>query len=309
MDIHDGMSALSNSSVSGLPSGEHSAARIRRPSRGKPGGESAKNLLGSLLDESAAAAEEERLRREEDRMRADEEARLAKEHEEEMARLEAERAIIAEKQAQEEMRLHQVEMQAQVQREKDIEAGLIDLEEEARKAREEEERKRAEAEAKAKKEAGKRAAEELKRQQEAELAALRQEEVAKNAAPKKNHFVLPMVLVALVLLAMGAGYFVMEVKPHNERMARLERGYSLQDEYITKEVKFETPEAEMLGGELMVVKQAADPKPVVKRPSSGKKPATTTTPASPSGGKLGGGKLGGGKLGGGKLGGTKGGLM
>ena len=292
MDSHDSFSSLSSGSLSAQSSGEHSVAKIRRPSRGKPGGESAKNLLGSLLDESAAAAEEERLRLEEDRLRAEEEARLQQEHQDEIARLEAERAIIAEKQAQEEMRMHQVEMQAQVQREKDIEAGLIDLEEEARLAREEEARRQAEAEAKAKKEAERLAAEELKRQQEAELAALRQEAVALNAAPKKNRAALPITLVALVMIALGAGYYLLLVKPHNERMDALAQAYTLHPEYISKDVRFSVEENEMVGWDMSTVTQSAPPKPKTKSSGGSKKPVQTA-PAQPEKkpSLLGGGKL------------------
>ena len=155
-----------------LSSSDNIRAKIRRPSRGKPGGETATNLLGDLLNDSAAEAEAERLRREMEQKRAAEEERLQQEHEEEMAKLEAERALLAEQQAQEERRMHQAEMAAQVQRQKDIEAGLIDLEEEARLAREEAERQRREAEEKASKEAESLAKNVLLQNQQAELEAL-----------------------------------------------------------------------------------------------------------------------------------------
>ena len=80
-------------------------ARIRRQPKGKPGSESAKNLLGSILDDSAAAAEKERKQLEENRRRAEEEELLRKANEEEMAKLEAEQAILAEQQAQEDLKL------------------------------------------------------------------------------------------------------------------------------------------------------------------------------------------------------------
>ena len=53
----------SHSSLSSLSSPENVRAKIRRPGRGKIGGESAMNLLDDVLGDSAAAAEEERLRK------------------------------------------------------------------------------------------------------------------------------------------------------------------------------------------------------------------------------------------------------
>lgn len=263
---------------SNLSSSENVRAKIRRPSRGKPGGESARNLLGNLLDDSAAAAEEERLRREADQKRAEEEARLQREHEEEMAKLEAERALIAERQAQEEMRLHQAELQAQVQREKDIEAGLIDLEEEARQKREEEARKRAEEEARIKKETELREANERKRTQEAELEALRQEKMVRDTAPKKNPFILPACLAALVLFSIGIGYYLLAVKPENERIQAVTEGYSISKQYPTQDIMFLADNDAMKAETLSLVKQAPDPKPSAKK----KRPTNTTSgPAEP----------------------------
>ena len=50
--------------------------RTRRPAKGKIGGESARNLLNSVLDDTAAAAEEERIRLEEARKRAEAEVEV-----------------------------------------------------------------------------------------------------------------------------------------------------------------------------------------------------------------------------------------
>jgi hypothetical protein len=281
----------SHSSLSSLSSPDNVRAKIRRPGRGKIGGESAMNLLDDVLGDSAAAAEEERLRREAERERAEEEERLQREREEEMAKLEAERALMAEQQAQEELRQHQAEMQAQVQRQKDIEAGLIDLEEEARLKREEEERKRAEAEAKAQKEAERRQANELKQNQEAELASLKQEEIARHAAPKSNPFIIPMILVALVLLACGAGFYLLKVKPENERIQAVTEGYSLSKQYSMQNLVFVADNQDMQALEFNKVTQEA---PKVNKPKGPRKTTTAAQPQKPS--LLGGGRLGKGKL-------------
>ena len=127
---------------------------------------------------------------------------------------------------------------------------------------------------------------------------MRQEEVARNAAPKKNRAVLPITLVALVMIALGAGYYLVLVKPHNEKMDALAQAYSLHPEYISKNVQFSVEENELVGLDMSLVAQSAPPKPKPKPGAGHKKPTTGTTAAQPEkkpsllggGGKL---KLGG----------------
>lgn len=271
--------------------------RTRRPAKGKIGGESARNLLNSVLDDTAAAAEEERIRLEEARKRAEEEARLQKEREEEMARMEAEQAIMAEQQAQEDLKHHQEEMQAQLQRQKDIEAGIIDLEEEARQKRAEEERIRAEEAERVRKAEAKKEALALQEHQKIELEKLKLEERAREAAPKKSK--LPMVLgiAALMAILAVAGLFVFGV---------FDRGhygdaglyYNLSEEINTRGVAFVQDNEDIMGVKTAMVKQAEDPKPVAAPKNRPKRPAAAAAP-EPSKPSLMGGR--GGLFGGGKL--------
>lgn len=250
-----------------------SVAKVRRDKK-KGNSENARNLLGSILDDSAAAAEEERKRLEENRRHAEEEARLAKEREEEKARLEAERAIIAEQQAQEDIKMRQAEMQAQLQREKDIEAGLIDLEEEARQKKAEEERQRAAAAEKQRKTEAKLQAIELKRNQEDELEALKREQMAKNAEPKKN--ILPFVIAAaaVFIVIIGTAVFALTREEPVDP-------YALADDYETRVVSFlqDDPSQHALTmSNHQIVAQAAPVKAAPKH--SGKKKAAGAAPAA-----------------------------
>jgi hypothetical protein len=273
-------------------SGEVAKVRVRRHGRDKSNSDNAKNLLGSLLDDSEQAAEKEQQQLEENRRRAEEEARLQREQQEEMARIEAERAIIAEKQAQEEMRMHRAEMQAQVQRQNDIDAGLIDLEEEARQKAAEEERLRQEAEARARKEAEKRAANELLLSQEYELEALRQEQLAKQAAPKKNK-AIPIIIGAVAAAAVAA--IVIYITLGNQKTIDI---YATSAQYDTRSINFMPDEEALIAASISVVKQGEDPKPSkprAKKPSGGAAAPAESKPkvslsSSGKGGIFGGGK-------------------
>lgn len=266
-DTLDRMQALSSST-------EMAKVKIRRPRREKPGSENVKNLLSDLLDDSAQAAEEEKRRRKEDRERAEEEKRQKQEAEAETARLEAEKALEAEKQAQEALKQHHAEMQAQVQRLNDIDAGLIDLEEEARQKAAEEARQRAEAEAKARKLAEQKAAEELKRQQESELHALRSEQIEKQSNVKKSHSVpIALAALAVVIITLVVVYVVATMPKDGEGDV-----YRLGKTYTVREIAFQRENTEMLMAQADIVKQAPDPKPVKRRPSKKSTSKADTTP-------------------------------
>lgn len=277
-NLNDSLNKLSELSSSG------EVARVSRPKRNaaKKQTESAKNLLGSLLDDSVATAEMERVRDEEAKKRAEEEAQRKKEYDEEMAKLEAEQAILAEQNEIEERKARQAEMQAQLQREKDIEAGIIDLEEEARQKREAEEREAAIAAEKAKKEADKRAAEALRISQQNELEALHNEEINAVAAPKKQNFGIIGVVIVLILVVGGAAGFFLKEKSDNAFDY-----YGLNSEYHTQTIRFVALDTSVVGANFSIVKQEAPPKPVKKAPAK-KKPAQTVAPKpkpSLSGGK------------------------
>ena len=271
--------------------------RTRRPAKGKIGGESARNLLNSVLDDTAAAAEEERVRLEEMRKRAEEEARLQKEREEEMMRLEGEQALMAEQQAQEDLKHHQEELQAQLQRQKDIEAGIIDLEEEARQKRAEEERLRAEEAERVRKEEAKKEALALQEHQKIELEKLKLEERAREAAPKKSKVPMVVGIVALMTVLTVAGLFVFGVFDRgNYGDAGLY--YNLSEEINTRGVAFVQDNDDIMGVKTAMVKQAEDPKPVAAPKNRPKRPAAASAP-EPSKPSLTGGR--GGLFGGGKL--------
>lgn len=284
-----------NDSFNNLSRSSSDVARIRRGAKGRPGAESAKNLLGSILDDTTEAAETERIVREENAKRAEEEAQRQKEMAEEDARLQAEREIIAEKQAQEDLKLHQAEMQAQLQREKDIEAGIINLEEEARQKREEEERKRAKEEAIKRKTEAKLQAIEFKKNQETELEALRQEQLAKEAQPKKSN--LPKIIAAAAAVVI-AGVVALVFALNQEVIDP----YAMGDEksYETQSITFVNEDNGMMNMARNLVVQAPPPKPVAKKSGGGKKKGGAAAPAAPmpkpslTGGK--GGLFGKGKL-------------
>ena len=293
MSIESGLNDSLNR-LSEFSSSEMARVNVKRPAKGKPGAESARKLLGSILDDSAAAAEEERRRLEETRRRAEEEERRKKEEEEEMARLEAERAIIAEQQAQEDLKMQQAKMQAQLQREKDIEAGIINLEEEARIAREAEAKKRAEEEAKRKKAQDRRDAIDLKKTQENELAALKQEELARKSMPALSKMPIFAAAAAVIAVIAGVAAFFLLAQKHVEPYALMGG-----EDYALRRVVFTKENPEYFTMDVSVVEQEK-PKPVAdsnrkpgKRPSSGKTPAKPNTPAQPSNkpGLIGGGGL------------------
>lgn len=270
--------------------------RTRRPAKGKIGGESARNLLNSVLDDTAAAAEEERIRLEEARKRAEAEARLQKAQEEEMARMEAEQAIMAEQQAQEDLKHHQEELQAQLQRQKDIEAGIIDLEEEARQKRAEEERIRAEEAERVRKAEARKEALALQEHQQNELEKLRLEEKARNSEPKKSK--LPVVLGITVLMTVLAlaGCFVFGVFDRGN-FDEAGHYYNLSEEVNSRGVAFVEDNVDIMSVKTLMVKQAEDPKPVAKPSNRPKRPAAAA-PAEPKPSLMGGrgGLFGGGKL-------------
>ena len=271
--------------------------RTRRPAKGKVGGESVHNLMSNILDDTAAAAEEERIRLEEMRKRQEEEARLQKEHEEEMMRLEGEQALMAEQQAQEDLKHHQEEMQAQLQRQKDIEAGIIDLEEEARQKRAEEERIRAEEAERVRKAEAKKEALALQEHQKIELEKLQLEERARNAEPKKSKVPMIAGIVALMAILAGAGCFVFGVfdRGHYEDSGLY---YNLSEEVNSRAVAFVQDNEDIMSVKVSMVKQEADPKPVAKQSNRPKRPAAAAAP-EPSKPSLMGGR--GGLFGGGKL--------
>lgn len=284
--LNDSLNKLSELSSSGVAR----INRSKRPSRRKS--ESAKSLLGNLLDDSIATAQAEREREEERKRREEEEAQRQKEYAEEMAKLEAEQAILAEQKEIEARRIRQAEMQAQLQREKDIEAGLIDLEEEARQKRAEEERQAAIAAEKARKEAEKLAAQKLRISQQNELEALRLEEVQAAAKPKSSNAVVYVLIVLILAAAGGASwYFYSKNQEINY--------YAMQEEYTPNALIVSDARMDKFDVAVSVVTQEAPPKPVKKTTSKNRKPSTATAAPKPApsltGGKKG-GIFGSGKL-------------
>ncbi len=280
-DFNDSLNKLSEFSTSG------EVAKVNRAKRkGKANSESAKNLLGSLLDDSAAQAEAERRRKEEERRRAEEEARIRAEEEEIRSKYEAEQALLAEQKELEERKQRQAEMQAQLQRQKDIEAGLIDVEAEERAKREEEARRAAEAAAKAQKEAELAEAERKRQIQEAELERLHRETELQNQenARTKNKNTFPLLALAACLIAAGVVIYWFFFKPAEPRDF-----YEIDDQLSVSStiVAFLPEDSSSANIEVKVVKQAADPKPVrrVSHTKAKETPKQAAPKASLTGGK------------------------
>lgn len=295
MSKESSLSASLNKLAEMSSSGEVAKVKQRRQVKEQAwvSNDSAKNLLGSLLSDSGKAAEEELARQEAAAAQVVQEAKRAREKEEEMLQLEAKRELLSEQQAQDEMRMRQAEMQAKLQRQKDIESGVINLEEEARLKREAEESARKEAEARKRKEEDRRASESLLRDQAQELESLRQKELLEQAMPKRSKLI-PIVLVALLLIAGSAiGAFF----HFNQEEIDI---YAPSAEYDTRTIGFIPEEPAMLAVQMQLVKQGEAPKPVVarprptgnKRPVKGGTSVATTPDKKPTTGLKGGGLLG-----------------
>lgn len=276
-------------------------ARVhRRPGKVKPGQESAMSLLDSILDDSNKAAAEEERRQEEARIRAAEEAAEAKEREALQKRLDGEMLLLKEQQEQEILRKNQAKLAKQVQREKDIEAGLIDVEEEARLAREAEEKKRAEEELRARKAQEKKERREHIAKQKQELQTFAHLEAIEAAKPKKSKAPIFIALGAAVILVAGIITFLLLTKEEIDI-------YAPSPAYETMNVYFQKDKLVMLAMGSNVVMQEAPvvaPKPSSTKRKSSASSASAPAPAQPKaslsdkgkGGLLGKGKSGLGRL-------------
>jgi len=198
-NLSDSLDDLSKASSAGTAKVKANRGRGRKAANK----ESAESLLDFILDDSGKAAEEEERQHEEARKRAEEEEALRKEREELQKRMDGEMALLKEQKSQAEMRKMQSQMLQAVEREKAIEAGLIDVAEEERLAREAEEKKRQEEEEKARKAREKKERKERILAQKAELEALQHEEAVEAAKPQPSK--APQILIAVVLFLAIAG--------------------------------------------------------------------------------------------------------
>lgn len=281
-NLNDSLDELLRTSSTG-----NARVRSRRANKAKPGQESAMSLLDSILDDTNKAAAEEERNQEEARIRAAEEAAEAKEREEMQKRLDGEMLLLKEQQAQADLRKNQSQMAQKVQREKDIEAGLIDVEEEARLAREAEEKKRAEEELKARKAQEKKERRERIAQQKKELQTFAHLEAIEAAQPKKSN--APIFIGLAVAGALIASVVVVLLLNKEEIDI-----YKPSDSYETAKVYFLKDSIGTLAMDVSVVKQEAPAAPVKVTPgkkkttgssSSSSTPAATTTKPTLTSGK------------------------
>ena len=279
-NLNDSLDELLRTSSTG-----NARVRSRRANKAKPGQESAMSLLDSILDDTNKAAAEEERNQEEARIRAAEEAAEAKEREELQKRLDGEMLLLKEQQAQADLRKNQSQMAQKVQREKDIEAGLIDVEEEARLAREAEEKKRAEEELKARKAQEKKERRERIAQQKKELQTFAHLEAIEAAQPKKSNAPIFIGLAVAVALIASVVVFLLLNKEEIDI-------YKPSDSYETAKVYFLKDTTDTLAMDVSVVKQEAPAAPVKVTPgkkkttggsSSNTSTATTNKPTLTSG--------------------------
>ena len=279
-NLNDSLDELLRTSSTG-----NARVRSRRANKAKPGQESAMSLLDSILDDTNKAAAEEERNQEEARIRAAEEAAEAKEREEMQKRLDGEMLLLKEQQAQADLRKNQSQMAQKVQSEKDIEAGLIDVEEEARLAREAEEKKRAEEELKARKAQEKKERRERIAQQKKELQTFAHLEAIEAAQPKQSNAPLFIGLAVAVALIASVVVFLLLNKEEIDI-------YKPSDSYETAKVYFLKDTTDTLAMDVSVVKQEAPAAPVKVTPgkkkttggsSSNTSTATTNKPTLTSG--------------------------
>ncbi len=299
-NLNDSLEELSKASSAGT-------AKVRARGRGRKAAnkESAESLLDFILDDAGKAAEEEERKHEEARKRAEEEEMLRKEREELQKRMDGEMALIQEQKNQAEMRKMQSQMLQAVEREKAIEAGLIDVAEEERLAREAEEKRRKEEEEKARKAREKKERRERIMAQKAELEALQHEEAVEAAKPQPSK--TPQIVIAVVfLLAIAggvAGYFL--TREHIDIYALNESPSSTTIGFLSEDPTMQVMDHNVVEQE--EPKVAPKPSTTTNKPRT--KPQNTPAPAPKPGlntGK-GSGGLSTGK--GGGLGGLRGGRL
>lgn len=267
-NLNDSLDELLRTSSTG-----NAKVRSRRANRAKPGQESAMSLLDSILDDTNKAAAEEERNQEEARIRAAEEAAEAKEREEMQKRLDGEMLLLKEQQAQADLRKNQSQMAQKVQREKDIEAGLIDVEEEARLAREAEEKKRAEEELKARKAQEKKERRERIAQQKKELQTFAHLEAIEAAKPKKSNTPIFIAIAAVFLVSCGIVGYLFLTKEEIDI-------YQPSESYETVKVYFQKDNIATLAMESNVVAQEAPSAPPKVTPTKKKHTGSSSSSAS-----------------------------
>lgn len=273
-------------------------AKVKRRSNVKEqawsSNEKTSNLLGNLLGEASSLAAQEAERKRAELEAATEEARLAAEQEEELKRLEAEHALMEEKRIHEEKKMRHTQMLAAIEREKKIETGEINLEEEARLKREEEERIRLEKEAILAKEAEKRRAKELLQDQHRQMEELTEQQIEKAAKKKKSRAGLMVAIVAAVVLCASGGIVWYLTRPEPIDI------YALDKEYPSEDFGFLSDDMSATAVGVNIVAQAA---PVVAKPVKPRRSSSAKKKETPAGGDT----LAKGR--GGLLGGRKGGSL
>lgn len=268
-------------------SGSGSTAKVKRKNKGKnqsswKSDESTDNLLSGIISDIEEEASAEEARKERERIAKEE----AKKAEEEL--LEIQKRAEAEAQLMEEaIKLQQTQERRTIQlaaitRQKKIEAGEIDLEEEARQKREEEariQRKKDEEEAR-KNELSE--AQKLIEQQDEHLKELALKPLEEAMQQKKSN-AGKIFLIAFALIALVAAYGFIDIKfiqkgPVYNWYEPDADVYAMQENYPITNVTFEATKVDLLAIDQKLVDQGIVETP--KRTGGGGGGRKTSTPAA-----------------------------
>lgn len=252
------LNKLSDLSNQAQDSSEQQVAKVKRRGKVKEqkwmSDDSAGNLLEGLLGETSLEAEAELKRKEEER-KAREAAEAA-----ERAAAEAKKKANAEERLREEQnRLQEVQqrrtqMLAAIERQKKIETGEIDVEEEERLRKLEEERLRQEEEAKRAKEAELQHAQSLIQEQQSRLQELANRPLeAAIAEPRSNMGII--VGVAAAALVIGVGVLLLVVLG-SEKPEDIDP-FALVENFPTQTLTVTSAEGDMAEVGLNIVSQSA----------------------------------------------------
>jgi len=245
-------------------------ARASVTERARQTGDSVGNLLSGLIDDSNAEMEAERTAKMRKAQEAEERAKAKREAEEAKKREAAEQKIQEEKRRQEEKEQRRLQMIADMEKQRKLEAGEVDEEEEARK--------RQEAEAKAAREAAEKAreaAEEAQLQSSNQeladqiraikLQKAQEEQIAAEKKRKQDLLIKSAIAAAAVLLIIGLSYYFATKKAPDF--------YTLRENYETRSLTMTNniPTAESVAMKIQPVSQSAPQKAVSKGGKKGPK--------------------------------------
>ena len=254
-------------------------ARVRKAradvtAHARKSGDSVGNLLAGLLDDSNAAIEAEKAEKERKARETAERQKAAREAAEAKKRKEAEDRLNEEKRKLEEKEQRRIQLLAEMEKKRKLEAGEVDEEEEARKRAEAEAEARRIAEAEAREKAEEEALNSANRELAEKLAEAKASKAQKEAMEqkKKNRAKatkISLISVAVLLIAGALTYYFLTLKAPDY--------YTLNDDYQAKALDMEvdtTQKVEMVLVSANMVKQSA-PKTSSGKSKGPKKPTDT----------------------------------